>query len=333
MPAWDWARENGIDPMLLLQGTGLDGDQISDTKCLLTTVQHYRLVNNIIALGSDRAMGLEIGRRAHLSSIGLLGMMMLCAPTVRAALRVGATYAPVAGSLGKLTNRDEADGFAIIYSAPPVGASLRRYLTEDIFSATLAYLAELMNEAPPGEGQCGWIRKIAFSYKRPARARDYEERFQCPLEFGAKVSCMWLEPELVEKVPVLANALAFEQCLEMYERLLVDMKEEAVIVSRTRDIILRDPSKFLSVEEVAEAVALPPRTFQRHLARSGASFGGVQADVRRALAQDLLCNSTLTVEEIAARLGYSEPSNFRRAFRSWLDVTPTEYRLAVTSRH
>jgi AraC-like DNA-binding protein len=333
MPAWEWATENKVDPSLLLEGTGLDGAQISETKCLLTTVQHYRLVNNIIALGHDRAMGLEIGRRAHLSSIGLLGMMMLCAPSVRVALRVGATYAPVAGSLGKLANRDDADGFAIIYSAPPVGVSLRRYLTEDIFSATLAYLSELMNEAPPGEGQRGWIRKVAFSYKRPARADDYEARFQCPLEFGAKASCMWLEPALVEKVPVLSNALAFEQCLEMYERLLVDMKEEAAIVSRTREIIMRDPSRFLSVEQVAEAVELPPRTFQRHLARSGVSFGGVQADVRRALAQDLLCNSTLTVEEIAAHLGYSEPSNFRRAFRSWLDVTPTAFRLAVTSRH
>lgn len=332
-PAWDWAREKGIDTLLLLQGTGLDGDQISDTKCLLTTVQHYQLLNNIIALGHDRAMGLEIGRRARLSSIGLLGMMMLCAPTVRAALEVGAAYAPVAGSLGELANQDDADGFAIIYTAPPVAAPLRQYLTEDIFSATLAYLAELINEAPPGEGQHGWIRKIAFSYKRPARARDYEDRFQCPLEFGATVNCIWLEPKLVEKVPTLANALAFEQCLEMYERLLVDMKEDSIIVSRTREIVLRDPSKFLSLVEVAEAVALPPRTLQRYLARSGMSFGGVQSDVRRALAQDLLCNSILTVEEISARLGYSEPSNFRRAFRSWLNVTPTQYRLAVSSHH
>lgn len=278
-------------------------------------------------------MGLEIGRRAHLSSIGLLGMMMLCAPTVRAALEVGAAYAPVAGSLGALVNREDADGFAIIYTAPPVGAALRRYLTEDIFSATLACLAELINDAPPIEGQRRWIRKITFSYKRPARACDYEDRFQCPLEFDAKLSCMWLEPELVEKVPALANALAFEQCVEMFERLLLDMKEESAIISRTRDIILRDPSKFLSLEEVAEAISLPPRTFQRHLARSGVSFGAVQADVRRTLAQDLLCNSTLSVEEIAAKLGYSEPSNFRRAFRSWLDVTPTEYRLVVTSSH
>lgn len=331
MPAWEWAKENDIDPMLLLEGTGLDGDRLQDTKCLLTTVQHYRLINNIIALGRGRAMGLEIGRRAHLSSIGLLGMMMLCAPTVRAALQVGATYAPVAGSLGKITNRDDGHGYAIIYSVPPVGGALRRYLTEDIFSATLAYLSELTNERPPQGRERGWIQKIAFNYKRPTRVHEYEARFQCPLEFGAKVSCMWLEPSFVEQVPALANPLAFEQCTEMYQRLLVEMKEESAIVSKTREVIMRDPSTFLSVEEAAEAVALPPRTLQRHLARSGISFGSLQADVRSALAQDLLSNSDLTVEEIAARLGYSEPSNFRRAFRSWLHVTPMAYRRAVMS--
>lgn len=333
MPAWEWAKENNIDPALLLQGTGLNSAQIIETKCLLTTIQHYRLVNNIIALGVDRAMGLEIGRRAHLSSIGILGMMMLCAPTVRAALQMGATYAPVAGSLGKIENQDDVHSYAVLYSAPPVGLPLKRYLTEDIFSATLAYLSELTSELLPPDEQRRWIQKIAFNYKRPSNAHEYEARFKCPLEFGAKVSCMWLEPEFVAQAPVMANALAFEQCLEMQKQLLVDMKEEAVIVSRTREMIMQDPSRFLRVCDVANAMALPPRTLQRHLASAGMSFGVIQAEVRRELAQDLLSNSTLTIEEIAMRTGYSEPSNFRRAFKRWLQVTPKEYRLAVTSLH
>ncbi|MCG8673143.1 MAG: AraC family transcriptional regulator [Pseudomonadales bacterium] len=33
-----------------------------------------------------------------------------------------------------------------------------------------------------------------------------------------------------------------------------------------------------------------------------------------------------TVDEIAVLLGYNDPSNFGRAFKRWLGVTPTQYR-------
>jgi transcriptional regulator GlxA family with amidase domain len=44
------------------------------------------------------------------------------------------------------------------------------------------------------------------------------------------------------------------------------------------------------------------------------------------LSRDYLENSPLKVEDIAWRLGYLDARNFRRAFKAWTGVTPSEYR-------
>jgi AraC-like DNA-binding protein len=49
-------------------------------------------------------------------------------------------------------------------------------------------------------------------------------------------------------------------------------------------------------------------------------------DTRRELAGQYLGQANLTLLEISYLLGFSDPSNFFRAFRRWFDSTPGEYR-------
>ncbi|MEM8661122.1 MAG: AraC family transcriptional regulator [Pseudomonadota bacterium] len=70
----------------------------------------------------------------------------------------------------------------------------------------------------------------------------------------------------------------------------------------------------------------------KYLSRSeeGLSFKSLFDEVRLQRAQNLLENSSLTLDIIAERLGYSDPSNFRRAFKKWTGETPTSFRKALT---
>jgi len=40
----------------------------------------------------------------------------------------------------------------------------------------------------------------------------------------------------------------------------------------------------------------------------------------------LLADTNLPVEKIGEKLGYREPKSFRRAFKSWTGVSPTDFR-------
>ena len=64
----------------------------------------------------------------------------------------------------------------------------------------------------------------------------------------------------------------------------------------------------------------------RHLADDGTSYQQLLDAARKQRALWLLQNTHAAVEEIAARLGYQDTSNFSRTVRRWFGATPGELR-------
>ena len=79
-------------------------------------------------------------------------------------------------------------------------------------------------------------------------------------------------------------------------------------------------------DEVARMVNLHPQTLRRRLANEGTTFKDLKDDVRRASAVYLIQRSSLSIEEVAYRAGFSEASAFIRAFRRWTGQTPMDFR-------
>jgi AraC-like DNA-binding protein len=81
-----------------------------------------------------------------------------------------------------------------------------------------------------------------------------------------------------------------------------------------------------TVTGIAWKFGLHPRTFSRHLAQEGTTFQKLVDEVRYEIARDLLAGSRMTLGQIAAILGFSEPSAFTRAFRRWAAQPPSGWR-------
>lgn len=66
-----------------------------------------------------------------------------------------------------------------------------------------------------------------------------------------------------------------------------------------------------------------------HLFKSQTGFGPAQylKSLRIQLGKELLENSELSVKEIAARVGYADPSRFVEDFRKIYELPPMRYRL------
>jgi len=78
----------------------------------------------------------------------------------------------------------------------------------------------------------------------------------------------------------------------------------------------------LRLAEVAEAIGLSTRSVQRHLAKQGTTLSKVIERTRRQHALELLVQDKLSISEIGHALGYSDPSNFCRAFQKWTGQSP-----------
>lgn len=81
-----------------------------------------------------------------------------------------------------------------------------------------------------------------------------------------------------------------------------------------------------TLQEVAKALAMSERTLRRHLRALDTSYSQILEDVRRESAEIALLHSSLTVDQIAGMLGYSETANFRHAFRRWFGMSPRTFR-------
>jgi AraC-like DNA-binding protein len=81
-----------------------------------------------------------------------------------------------------------------------------------------------------------------------------------------------------------------------------------------------------NLQEVSALLDLGPQTIRRRLAKEGTSYNSIKSRVKRDVAMRALNDPDLTIEEVAIRIGYSEPAAFIRAFKSWTGFSPARFR-------
>ena len=110
-------------------------------------------------------------------------------------------------------------------------------------------------------------------------------------------------------------------------RLRTSLFEEAT------EIVDQEYGSDLSLDEIARRVASSRRQLQRAYAEIGeTTFRDHLTRVRMEKAAELLARRSLTVRDVAHRVGYRQPAQFAKAFRRHLGVAPSDYR-ADTARH
>lgn len=85
----------------------------------------------------------------------------------------------------------------------------------------------------------------------------------------------------------------------------------------------------VSLEALAQALSLAPRTLQSRLNERGVTFRELLDRVRRRLAERHLREAELSLVEVASLLGFADQSSFQHAFKRWTGLSPGEYRRGV----
>jgi len=86
----------------------------------------------------------------------------------------------------------------------------------------------------------------------------------------------------------------------------------------------------LNVEAVAGLLDVNVRTLQRMLLAEGLTFRELAEQARCEVARELLADTSISISSVGQQLGYSEPTNFTRAFRRMTGRTPTQFRAELS---
>ena len=106
-----------------------------------------------------------------------------------------------------------------------------------------------------------------------------------------------------------------------------ERSNDAEFCERVLAYIKDNVSDILSAKEVADHFFISSRHLNRKLqGYYGKSYCVIADKIRGDYARDLLCFSSISVEEVATRLGYSNTSNFIRFFKRVEGQSPTNFR-------
>ncbi|MFF2554371.1 helix-turn-helix domain-containing protein [Nocardia sp. NPDC058058] len=87
----------------------------------------------------------------------------------------------------------------------------------------------------------------------------------------------------------------------------------------------------LDLNNVARRLAISTRTLQRRLSEEGTTWREEVAATRHQHAVDLLRDTALPVQSVAAKVGYNDARALRRAFQRWTGDTPDGFRRGMAS--
>lgn len=93
-----------------------------------------------------------------------------------------------------------------------------------------------------------------------------------------------------------------------------------------RSILTRaQDGEWSSADGVAKTLAMSSQTVRRRLALEDTSMTRIREELLRDEAIASLVQGEESIETLSNRLGFSEPSAFRRAFRRWTGNAPRAY--------
>ena len=316
--------ERGVPAATCLRGTGLRLEDLERPEQHVTAEQELTVVGNLLdALGDPPGLGLEAGARYHLTTLGMLGFAVISIPTLREAIEFAMRYADLSITHTRVILRDEGELFSLLLDPSTVAVRLRRFLVErDLAAAAHVARSEALGGVRP--------RRVMIGYPAPPGGlRRYEEVFGVRPEFDAPEHGLVFESAELDRPLPQADAYAANMAEEECRRLVDQRLPRAGLAGQVRRVLRGRPQAPPSLAEVASMLHLSPRTLRRRLIEEGTSYRTLLTEVRGQLAQELLLNGRLTVEEVAQRLGYAETSSFTHAFRRWTGQGPRAHRAAA----
>lgn len=174
------------------------------------------------------------------------------------------------------------------------------------------------------------LKSVELPYPAMPYASAYPAVFGVTPQFNAANSAIVFD-DMYLSLPIVRTESELRHFIRTSPTEIFMRREYvANVAQQVRCILERnEDTALLSAEKVAAKLSLSPQHLRRLLSEEGTGYRMIQEQILRDRAIESLNCGTETIAALATRLGYSEPSAFRRAFRRWTGYPPGAY-LAAT---
>jgi AraC-like DNA-binding protein len=314
-------RAKGVSIDRLVEEAGLPAAILRDPTARLPVADYAAFYNHVVREIDDEGFAL-FSAPLRVGTFEFLCRAVVASPTLETALeRAGRFLRIVLPDVRVTVERDRERARLVIAERrrlrPGADDPARVFAFEWLLRLLHALSCWLVARALP-------LDEVAFPYPAPPHAADYSLIYTEHPRFGGA--------ELVGTFDAAFLALPVRRDERELATFLADAPGKIALLYRRDREMARAVREILasaldcSLDEAARRLHVSTRTLHRRLREEASSFRAVKESLRRDIALDRIRKTRDSVGEIAADLGYSEPSAFFRAFLGWTGQSPTMHR-------
>jgi AraC-like DNA-binding protein len=310
----------GVDFNSLVAEVGLNPQLLKSR----TKFVPFTAIGRLMALAAGRMrcphLGILVGQRTTLASLGLLGSLLRNSETVGDALRALETHLCVrdrGGVIGLGVYGETAVLSYAPYEPEAEGAALH---SERALAKATNVLREL--------GRADWAPlEVLLPRSAPLNTAPYRTFFHAPVRFDQEMAALVFPATLLMQQVAGAKPGVHRRVEARIRRL--EAAQPSTLSDELREYLrIAVTRQRCKAERVARLRLVTRRTLSRRLRAEGTSFRQLADEARFRVAKQLLADTCMSLTSISTALNFSEPSAFTHAFRRWTGMAPSAWRQA-----
>ncbi|QNG17655.1 AraC family transcriptional regulator [Rhodococcus triatomae] len=317
-------REGSVDLTPAVRAAGITPEEMADPLYRLTPSQVTAFVQATWQITDDELFGLAPAPVPR-GTFRMVCLTLIHTPDLGSALermsdvlRALPTLAPLRIERGSATTRVSIE----LRDASERPSDETRVITDFLLILLHRFAAWLV-------GKRVRLLAVDLPYPQPSQAmlaENYDHIFGVPVTFGADVPALEID-NAVLRAPIIQTEESLEEYLRESPTLLLSERDyDSTASAQVRRVLeLGVKGRTSTAEEIASMLSISVPHLRRLLRQDGTSLNQLREEVLRDAAIAGLRRGE-SVDELSGRLGFSEPSAFRRAFKRWTGSTPSTYR-------
>lgn len=301
-------QKKGIRHEAVLEGFNLESRFFEKPDHCLSIRQLEPLMARVMELAPAPTTGFEFGRELGPVSHGLVGFTLFRQMSFREMIHRSVEYLRVRLPLMDIRIQDSDAGLTLTIDDPWRLAGVQEFVTQ-IYMGSICSLIHTMTRNT----------SLQFSFPPPDSPALYQRLAGCPVNFSGHANQAFVSFSSADAHPVKVETDALisgNACSD------IDLEDDREVVVQVRHMLLKHPGRDGTLDEMARRLDLSPRSLRRKLGNAGFSFSELRNEVRQEFATRYLTGTSMPLEKIASRLGYSDQASFSKAFRGWTGRNP-----------
>lgn len=313
----------GLDAEAELANLGMTTRMFQDGELLVHARRLGEVLEHCARVTDCQDFALRLAAAQDLSMTGALALFIQTASTLGEALREICRYQHLhhaQPAIWRLEDLGSAVIFNVFLDAEELSPRQRRLAVD--LAVGQGHLA--VKKLTEGRVQ---PTRVSLHSDRPKEVQYYRRFFEAPIEFNAETDGLVLPAGALD-VALLHPDPQMHEALRGQISSIAPAGEDSSLVQEVRTIIRSLlPTGDYGLERVAQCYACDKRTLQRYLRdEADTTYQVLLDDVRFDVVKQYLSDSQMPMTQLTYLSGFTDPSNFARAFRKRFGMPPKQWR-------